>query len=91
MILVVSMPAGEHIDHVFKLELFPAVLTSSLKRGSHHFLCVNLLKLHHLIVDNHLIRKQVKIGIFGISDKSAPEGVEHEFFDKNGLVSDYKL
>jgi hypothetical protein len=49
------------------------------------------LKLHHLIVDNHLIRKQVEIGIFGISDKSAPEGVEHEFFDKNGLVSDYKL
>lgn len=91
MILVVSMPAGEHIDHVFKFEFFPAVLTGSLKRWSHNFLCVNLLKLHHLIIDNHLIRKQVEICIFGICYKSAPEWVEHKFFDKNGLVSDYKL
>ena len=87
---MIGVPASEHTELILNFKLFPAVLTTSLKGRTHHLLCVDLLKLGHLIVDNHLIGKQVEICIFGVCDKSASERVEHKLFDKDGLVDDYK-
>jgi len=91
MILMIGVPASEHTELILKFKLFPTVLATRLKGRTHHFLRVNLLKLGHLIVDDHLIGKQVEIRIFGVCDKGASERVEHKLFDKDGLVDDYKL
>ncbi len=88
---MICVSASVYLKFVLPLKQLATLLAANIKGWSHYFLRVDLLKLRHLVIDDHLIGQQVEIGIFWVCHKGAAEGAEDELFYKDGAVCDYEV
>ena len=88
---VICVPTTIYFDRLMQLKLFTTLNAACHECWPFHFLIINLLKLANLVVNNHLVGKQINVCIFRICNKSASKWVKNKFLHKNISMQAYEL